>query len=126
MSTLVSLPPSKSTAITFDTRDVTTATSSTGLGGSAAAGALVASVGSSSLGVGSWVAHAAARSSGSTTSGMGGFIGELRLVGGGLRGLEQAGVQPTGGDELVMVALFDDAALVEHDDQVGVAHGRQP
>ena len=56
----------------------------------------------------------------------------LRLGGGRIPsgdaelGAVQSGVEAAFGDELVMAADLDDAALVEHADQVGLLHRRQP
>ena len=38
----------------------------------------------------------------------------------------EGGVEPAGGEELGVRALLDHAAVVEHEDQVGVADGGEP
>src|SRR5580698_3175342 len=76
------------------------------------------------VGGGSCDAHAASRSG--IAKCMCSFIGNLRTVGGGLRRGEQLGVEAVVGDELGVVALLDDLALLHDDDEVAIADGRKP
>src|SRR5690242_8978751 len=50
----------------------------------------------------------------------------LSVRGSPMEGVLQGGVDPPGGDQLVVGALLDDLAPVDHDDEVGVADRRQP
>src|SRR5687767_9663055 len=117
--------PSKSAAMTFDTRELTTPTNSIGFAASAGAAWATAAVGSGSLGAVTRVPQAAASSSApSCVTSECGFIGELRLVGGGrLRCSEQLGEETFAGRELIERALLNNTTLVHHDDDVCVANG---
>src|SRR5512147_2468322 len=110
--------------ITLDLREVTTPVNSTGGAGGLTARAWVTSVGSGSVGTGSGAPHAvmSARAGRHCIRvGMGELRGDRVL-----RRLEEPRVEAVAGEELLVVALLDDPALVHHDDQVGVAHGREP
>src|SRR5437868_6156921 len=113
--------------ITLDRREVTTAVNSTGAGAVLTTRAWVASVGLGSVGNGAGAPHAAIASSAAERDRInaGRAMGELRGVRVLRRG-DQACVQAACGEELLVIALLDDLALVHHDDQVGVAHGREP
>src|SRR5919201_4817 len=39
---------------------------------------------------------------------------------------DERGVAPAGGDQLLVPAALDDPAVVQHDDLIGLAHGREP
>src|ERR1700709_1467161 len=95
--------------ITLDLSDVTTAVNSTGGGAGLTARAWLATVGLGSVGVGAGGAHAATRRLTVRNRIMGGLRGD-----GVLRRLDEPRVQATRGEELVVVALLDDPALVHH------------
>src|SRR5689334_11308814 len=97
----------------LDLREVTTPANSGRATGVFTVRGWVTSVGLGPLGVGSAAPHAVA----SSIAGNHLVIGRVECVMGKLRvdrvlgGLDQAGVEAAGGDELIVVALLDDAAL---------------
>src|SRR5215468_8632266 len=106
----------------LDRCEVTTPTNSTAGGAALTVRAEVASVGLGSVGMGACVPHAAT-SSAADRDRIGCAMEQLRGDGVLRRG-DQARVQAARREELLVIALLDDPALVHHDDQVGVAHGR--
>src|SRR6185503_21221646 len=97
--------------MTLDLREVTTPGNSGRAGGALATRGWVTSVKLRSVGMGSAGPHAVT----SRRAGRNRIMGELR-VDRVLGGLHEARVQAARGEEVVVVALLDDAALVHHDD----------
>src|SRR5688572_12122008 len=103
--------------MTFCRRDVTTPGKSGRSTGAAIGAGAIAADGSGTTGGGSGAPHAA------TAIGRNRFMSLLQWV--VLRGFDESGVEAALGEELIVRALLDDAALVHDDDQVRVADRRQ-